>query len=49
MPRAVEYKGDISVAETLTPSNINRVGTQPENDSALREYSAHRLHVEASF
>jgi hypothetical protein len=46
MPRAVEDKGDISVAETLTPSNINRVGTQSESDTALQEYSTDGLNVE---
>ena len=46
MPRAVEDKGDIRVAETLTPSNINRVGTQFESDTALQEYSTDGLNVE---
>ncbi len=45
----IENEGDISVAETLTPTNIKGVSTQLESDTALREYSAHRLSVEASF
>ena len=46
MPRAVEDKGDIGVAETLTPSKINGVGTQFESDTALQEYSTDGLNVE---
>jgi len=46
MPRAVEDEGDIGVAETLTPSNINGVGTQFERDTALQEYSTDGLNVE---
>ena len=46
MPRAFEDKGDVSIAETLTSSNINRVGTQFEGDTALQEYSTSGLNVE---
>jgi len=49
MPCDVEDEGDIRVAETLTPTNIKGVSTQLKSDTALREYSAHRLSVEASF